>query len=245
MSIVEDLGWNLTTFTTDDVIGLAIVYLIIAVSLLTYLYAKKRWELVDSRKIVHIGVGHFVWIWWIFSAPWVMLVFFAIPFTLLLFFAMFKSNAIGKSELGNISREGHRTGLFFYALAILVLVALCFNHWMAATIGIVAMTFGDGMGSIIGRKYGRHKTINGKSFEGTMAIFTVTAIMALIMMIFYSFLVAEGISRPILLDFLVPMPLAAIIAGAFAAITEMFCCGDYDNVVVASVVTLAMMGVGL
>jgi len=245
MSLVEDLGWNLTTFTKNDVIGLAVVYLIIAVSLVVYLYAKKHWKLVDSRKIVHIGVGHFVWIWWIFSAPWVMLVFFAIPFTAILFFAMHKDNAIGKSELGEISREGHSTGLFFYALAILILVALCFNDWMAATIGIVAMTFGDGMGSVIGRKYGKHKTINGKSWEGTLTIFAVTAVMAMVMMVFYAYLNAEGICRPIVTDFILPIPVIGMIAGLFAAVTETFCDGRYDNIVVASVVTMAMMGLGL
>lgn len=244
MGWIEEVGWDRWSFGTNDVIGLIVVYAMIAAVFGLYLLAKKRWTMVDPRKIVHIGVGQFIWIWWIFSTPWVMLAFFTLPFTIILFFAMFDNNPIGRSKLGEISREGHKTGLFFYALAITILVLLCFNHWLAATIGVVAMTFGDGFGSIIGKKYGKHKTIRGKSWEGTIAVFLSTAIVSTVVIIFYSWLISQGIATSMNTTPVIDWWWTPIIAGLVACVAETVCSGDYDNIILACVVTLVMIVVG-
>ena len=229
----------------QDLIALALVYAIIIASLTISLILDKKRSSVDTRKVIHIGIGNFVFVWWMFSANWIMLVFFTIPFVVLLFFTMRKDNAIAKSKIGDISNKGHKTGLFFYAVSITILVALFFNHWVAASIGIVAMTYGDGFGSIVGKRYGRHKTINGKSVEGSFGVFFSTAIMTTVILLFYTFLVSNGYYPRGDVTALVSIWTIPFIAGIFASIAEMISPGAYDNLIIPLSVSTLMVLLGL
>ena len=230
---------------TQDYVALILVYLIIGVSLAVSAYLEKKNSRIDTRKVVHIGVGTFVFVWWMFTENWVMLIFFTIPFAIILFFAMIKGNKISESKLGEISNNGHKTGLFFYAITITVLVLICSDHWTAASIGVIAMTFGDGFGSVIGKKFGRHKIINGKSAEGTFGVFAFTAVISLILIAFYGFLASSGWYPAGVYSGIVPPYVACAVAGALAAAIEAVCNGAYDNLAVPLTVALAMALLGL
>ena len=233
--------------TTNDLVALVLVYaLIIAVLAIALLVQKRSGDKHDIRKIIHIGIGNFVFIWWMFENAWVMEAFFAIPFAIILFFAMLKDNVISKSALGDISQnKGHKTGLFLYVISIVILVALCFNeHWTAASIGIVAMTWGDGFGSVIGKRFGKHKIVKGKSVEGTLAVFAVTAIVSLILVLFLGAMPLPD-NTGIKLVACIPMWACCIIAGAVVAVTEMVAPGWIDNIVNSMAVTGVMILLGL
>lgn len=229
-----------------DYIALVLVYLIIIVSLAASKILEKKSSKIDTRKVVHIGVGNFVFVWWMFSEPWIMEVFFAVPFTIILFFAMFKNTAVGRSDLGDLARnKGHKTGLFLYALSIVILVALCFGeHWTAASIGIVAMTYGDGFGSIIGKRFGKHKLINGKSFEGSFSVFAVTVVVSLVVVAFYGYLASQGLYSGSV-DGIIPGWAACLLAGALTSIIELVTPGELDNLLNALLVAGAMVLLGL
>ncbi|MDI3483410.1 MAG: phytol kinase [Candidatus Methanomethylophilaceae archaeon] len=64
--------------------------------------------------------------------------------------------------IGQVSAEGHSMGLFFYACTITVMVLFFFEHFVAASIGIIAMTYGDGLSSLIGKRYGKREIYHGK-----------------------------------------------------------------------------------
>lgn len=123
---------------SQDVMGLVLVYAIIAVSLAVAMILERRGDR-NVRKVVHIGVGFFVFVWWMFSENWIMFVFFALPFALVLLAAMLKDNVVSESSLGDIANnQGHRTGLFLYVVSIGVMIVFFWDHWTAATVGIVA-----------------------------------------------------------------------------------------------------------
>lgn len=232
--------------TPQDLVGLALVYAIIASSLAVALVMERRGTGGDARKVVHIGVGLFVLVWWMFSENWIMLVFFTVPFAVLLFIAMFRGNAVSESRLGDLANnKGHRTGLFFYAVTITILVAFFWDHWTAATIGVVAMTFGDGFGSIVGRRYGRHRILNGKSLEGSLAVFAATALAAAFIILYYGWLTASGFYPAGGSVASVPFWAAAVIAGSISMVLEAVCPGQYDNIVTPLAVALAMIALGL
>ena len=223
-----------------------LVYAIIAVSLATALILEKRGSKADTRKIVHIGVGFFVFVWWVFSENWIMLVFFTVPFAIILFIAMLKDNAISNSKIGDIANnKGHKTGLFLYAVSITILVAFFWDHWTAATIGVVAMTWGDGIGSVVGKRFGRHKTFNGKSLEGSLGVFAATAVMTAVVLLFYGFLITSGYYPAGDATAVVPFWAVSLIAGLLATVLEAVCPGQYDNIVMPIVVALAMVLLGL
>ena len=229
-----------------DVIALALVYAIIGTSLAVALALERRGSDRDVRKVVHIGVGFFVFVWWAFSENWIMFVFFALPFAVILFVAMFRGNAVSDSKLGDIANNrGHRTGLFLYVVTIAILIVFFWDHWTAATVGVVAMTFGDGFGSIVGRRFGRHRTINGKSLEGSLGVFAATAVMASAIILLYGWLYASGLFPNGGTDPVVPFWAAAAVAGLVATVLEAVCPGQYDNIVTPVVVALTMVLLGL
>ena len=233
--------------STNDIVALVLVYILIAIVLaVALLIQKKTGDKYDIRKIIHIGIGNFVFLWWMFEHAWVMEVFFAVPFAIILFLAMLKDNKVANSTLGDISKnKGHKQGLFLYVVSIVILIALCFDaHWSAASIGIVAMTWGDGFGSIIGKKYGKHRSVNGKSIEGTLAVLLVTAAVSMVLMVFLGFMpLPEG--SGIILTASIPTWACCILAGCVVAVTETFSPGWIDNIVNCMVVTGAMILLGL
>lgn len=233
--------------TTNDIIGLVLVYALIVAALALSLVVEKYFPKIDSRKVVHIGVGNFVFVWWLFTQQWIMLAFFTIPFAIILFIAMFRGNVISESKLGELSRKGHNTGLFLYAITITVLVWLFFQNWVAASVAIVAMTYGDGFGSVIGRRWGKHKIINGKSLEGSIGVFAATTIMALIVFGMFNIVngsVINGITYVFDTGGVVPQWVAAIVAGVLASFLEAICNGDYDNFVNPIIVAFVMVALG-
>ena len=248
--------------TTNDIIGLVLVYGLIVAALVVSLIVEKKLPNIDNRKVVHIGVGNFVFVWWIFTESWVMLAFFTIPFAIILFLAMFKGNAIGKSKLGELTRKGHNTGLFLYAITITVLVLFFFRdgllssifpdlgaeHWLAASIAIMAMTYGDGFGSVVGRRIGKHKIIHGKSLEGSIGVFCATTIMACVMFALFSAvngITFNGITYLFDTEGILPWFLIAPLAGLLSAVLEALCNGDYDNFVNPIIIGLMLVALGL
>jgi phytol kinase len=230
---------------TQDYVALFLVYLIIAASLGLSMYLERKGSAADTRKVVHIGVGNFVFVWWMFTEGWIMLAFFTVPFAIILFLAMLKDNVVSRSKLGELSNKGHKTGLFFYAITITILVILCPDHWTAASIGIVAMTYGDGFGSIIGKRFGKHKTFNGKSLEGSLGVFALTAAMSAVVILFYGFLASSGWYPAGAYDAMVPAWAACLAAGALASVIEAVSKGFFDNLAVPLLVTLAMVLLGM
>ena len=232
--------------TQQDIIGLALVYLIIAASIGIAVTLEHRGSKADVRKLLHIGVGFFVFVWWMFSENWLMLVFFTVPVALILFLGMIGFKPISESKLGHIANDkGHSTGLFLYAVSITVLVAFFWDHWTAATIGVVAMTWGDGFGSIIGKRYGKHRIINGKSLEGSLGVFAATAVMTAMIVLFYGFLISSGYYPGGDATANVPLWVLAPIAGVCASIIEAICPGEYDNIVMPLAVAGVMVLLGL
>ena len=135
------------------------------------------------RKVVHIGTGQVILLaWWLQIPAWVGITasILASAVTLLSYkFPILPGiNSVGRKSLGT----------FFYALSIGILVAwfwpLQQPHF--AALGILVMTWGDGLAALIGQKFGKHPyKIGGiqKSWEGslTMALvsFTVSSLILL------------------------------------------------------------------
>ena len=232
--------------TLQDWICLALVYAVIAASLGTALFLDRRGSSIDPRKVVHMGVGAVVLLWWMFSENWIMAVFFTVPFAVIVFAAMFRGNPVSDSKMGELSNDmGHRTGLFLYVVSINILVLLFWDHWTAASVGMMAMTMGDGFGSVIGRRFGRHRILNGKSLEGSLAVFAATVLSSAFIILFYGWLTASGFYPTGDSIAVVPIWVASIIAGAVASVLEAVCPGQFDNLAIPIIVASAMVLLGL
>jgi dolichol kinase len=131
-------------------------------------------------------VGNVLFILPIFDTWWVMSLLAAAPF-IVLTFLMSPYSPI-KSIRNRMSESGHGLGLVYYSISWTVLALLFFNQPWIIAIGIAAMSYGDGMASLIGMKYGKRKynlTGDVKSFEGSAAMFLVLLVTLVIVLFYY------------------------------------------------------------
>jgi phytol kinase len=127
-----------------------------------------------SRKVVHIGTGNVILLaWWLNIPAWIGISAGVISGIIALISYKFpilpSINSVGRKSLGT----------FFYAVSIGVLIG-CFwtiNQPQYAVLGILIMTWGDGLAAVIGQSFGRHPYKIGeiqKSWEGSLTMCLVS-----------------------------------------------------------------------
>ena len=172
-----------------------------------------------TRKVVHIGSGNVILLaWWLDIPTWVGIgasVIAAFIALISYFLPILPSiNSVGRQSLGT----------FFYAISIGVLVAWFWplHQPQYAAIGILIMTWGDGMAAIMGQRFGTHGYqiwgIN-KSWEGSLTMMLV------------SFLVTSLVLGSVVGSSW-PVWLVSLIVAVFAALLEAFSKLGIDNLTV-------------
>jgi dolichol kinase len=220
-----------TLLTEGDLLGLAGVYGYVA-AVIALSWALKG-KIGNPRKLVHILTGGIVFFWWAFDTREIMAGLAAAPFVglLLLCTPMSPIKCLRDSPLGSRSAEGHQYGLVMYAASWTVLAYVLFEDLFAASIAIAAMSFGDGMGELIGRRYGRRTYLRRRTVEGSLAVFAATFIAVLVLDWFYFGVIgySGGSSPDILILF------ARSLAGMVTCL-EAVTPGQVDNLVIPLVV---------
>lgn len=176
---------DLNILNSSDFWGLMFVYEYVAILLLIsekvlYNYPK------FSRKFLHIMVGNILFILPLFDTWWVITFLAAAPF-IPLTYLMSPYSPI-KSVKDKISESGHGLGLVYYAISWTVLALLFFDKPWIIAVGIAAMSYGDGLASIVGQRYGKTKyNIFGdyKSVEGSFTMFLTLIITLSIVLLYY------------------------------------------------------------
>jgi phytol kinase len=121
------------------------------------------------RKVVHIGVGNVILLaWWLQIPTWLGVSASAL-------FSAIALLSYRISILPSIDSVGRKSlGTFFYAISFGVLIA---SFWSSqpqyAILGILVMTWGDGLAALVGQRFGQHLyKLWGiqKSLEGSLAM---------------------------------------------------------------------------
>ncbi|QLH74124.1 MAG: hypothetical protein HPY73_00770 [Methanomassiliicoccales archaeon] len=241
--------------TDGDLIGLFLVYAYVG----TMVMVASKWQFLKRtrlhRKFIHVMIGNIVLFWWIFETDWVMSLLAAAPFVpLLILFSKEGSRGdvpksklereVKNSVLAEASVDGHKLGLVYYAISWTLLAYFSFDDLMLASIGIVCMAYGDGMGGLIGKRYGRRKIHKDKSIEGTLSVFIFATLACFFVIAYYGFLSSEGYYASPIID-LPTMILVSISIAAYVAVVELYTPGEYDNLIIplTSVIILKFLGV--
>ncbi|RZM82979.1 phosphatidate cytidylyltransferase [Leptolyngbya iicbica LK] len=137
------------------------------------LYLTKSVSVEITRKIVHIGAGNVILLaWWLHTPAW-MGIAASLLFSLVALLSYWLPILPGINSVGRTS-----LGTFFYAVSIGLLTATFWEGSPEFTmLGILTMTWGDGMAAIIGQSLGRHRyTVwdMTKSWEGTSTMLLVS-----------------------------------------------------------------------
>ncbi|MDJ0702643.1 MAG: SEC59/DGK1/VTE5 family protein [Leptolyngbyaceae cyanobacterium MO_188.B28] len=122
------------------------------------------------RKIVHMGVGNVIlFAWWLNLPTWVGV-------TASSLFSAITLLSYRLPILPGLESVGRKSwGTFFYAVSIGVLIAWFWPQQRPqyAVIGILIMTWGDGLAALVGQNFGRHPYRAWgilKSWEGSSAM---------------------------------------------------------------------------
>lgn len=167
--------------TTQDWIGLGISYAY-ATGLLVLAELVRRWRGYPqdfTRKIVHVGAG--MWVFGVLALfdNWYIGI---IPFATFIGinYVLWRSRFLEAMDAPDSS-----PGTVYFALSI-TLLFLAFwrtnspdDRGFIAAAGTMAMTWGDSLAAIIGKRFGRHKyRLSGAtlSYEGSAAMFVAAAV---------------------------------------------------------------------
>ena len=123
-----------------------------------------------TRKIVHIGAGQVILLaWWLHTPTWMGI-------TASVIFSGVALLSYQLPILPGINGVGrHSLGTFFYAISIGLLTAAFWPLDLPqyAALGILVMTWGDGLAALVGQNVGRHpyKILGSqKSVEGSLTM---------------------------------------------------------------------------
>ena len=170
----------------NDFVGIAFVYIyVILLLIFTEKILSKKFP-TFSRKFLHIMTGNIAFILPIFQTREMMVFLAAGPFILFTF--LMSPHSPVKSVRGKTSEAGHGLGLVYYAIAWAILAYIFFDTKEVIAIGILAMSYGDGLASLIGIKFGKKKYQifeDVKSYVGSYSMFTFTFIMMIVALLFY------------------------------------------------------------
>jgi len=238
-----------------DVLGLILVYAYVVGMVIITDRSRFLRDRSFHRKFIHVMIGNIALFWWVFDTNYVMSLLAAVPFIPLLFiFSKYggkrekdDSKLIGDlkgSVLSTASHDGHKLGLVYYAISWALLAFFAFNDLVIASVGIVCMAYGDGMGGLVGKTFGKRKIHGNKTLEGTLAVFIFAALAIFLMINYYNLLYSMGLygTRSI------PLTISALTAvglSVYVAVVELYTPGEYDNLVIPLSTALIMFMAGI
>lgn len=208
--------------TTLDIIGLTLSFVLVfaVIGLAAVIHKYRLFSPYVTRKLIHISVAH----WWlmamfVFSNVWTAIVgpLFFIVFN----FISLKLRLIKAMEE---ERDSSNWGTVLFPVSLLVMALLCWSGiwplWIGAA-GILVLGWGDGLASLVGRRYGNKKIrlLDGrKSWAGSISLaIAASLVVGIILAIFTT------AQTPVIL-------LLALACGVVAALVELFTPLNLDNI---------------
>jgi phytol kinase len=225
--------------TNSDFIGLAASYTY-ATALLVVGEALRHCGIQPelTRKFIHIGAGMWVFGVLVLFDSWEIGV---LPFAtfILLNYLFYRYRIVGAMDTKDSS-----PGTVYFAVSVTLLFGLLWrpegpvDRAPIAVAGVMAMTWGDALAALIGRRIGRHRYRVGqseRSWEGSAAMFFTSAVAIFLVLLLLPGSSLCPHSAPV--DTLKAL-LAAIVSAASAALAEAVSPHGSDNLSVPLVAAL-------
>ncbi len=156
---------------------ISLSYILMILSISSFLSKRRNADVEFSRKFVHIFVGNWILFVPFFSELWAVLL---IPFAFIIINALsFKYRWIS-----SIEREDDSLGTVYYAIALFVLSGLGFalDRMILPLVGVLTMAYADGLAALVGKTWGKSKPFAfapEKTLLGTLVVMGVSFVIAL------------------------------------------------------------------
>ncbi len=210
--------------------GLSNLLIYFAVAVATVLGIRKFTNIYDElfRKLLHFVLLGALLVWTISFPTWwievlTVIGFVMIVYPILMFFERFKaySQTVTERKKGELKNSLVVVFLMF-ALVIVVTEGIFHDRYLALA-SLYAWGVGDAFAALIGKKYGKHKLtgrfLSGKkSLEGTLAMFLVSFVSVLIIL-----LLRGGVHPGLLV-------LTALVTAAVSAACELYTRDGLDTI---------------
>ena len=242
-----------TAGPVSDVLCAALVYAYVFIVLFVVERLYKGDQAV-GRKILHVGIGNVVFLLWLPTGPWTALVVAGsfVVFTLLITRRMQRRfldelgrdggrtllsrayrHVIARLSTISVSAAGNEFGLVYYCIAFLALAVLFYDRPIVVAAGMLPLAYGDGMGAVVGLKYGAHRyaVFDRKSIEGSLAVFAATAAALSVGLAFYGMPLAPAVGK-------------ATAIGAITALVEAVTPRGLDNLSIPAAGAIALLLLG-
>ncbi|MEH1868017.1 MAG: phosphatidate cytidylyltransferase [Nostoc sp.] len=216
---------------TNDFIGLAISY-IYAISLLVLGEGLRRLFDVKpdlTRKAIHIGAGMWVFgVLRLFNHWEIGIIPFATFIGLNYLFYRYRF-------IGAMDTQDSSPGTVYFALSVTLLFGLLWrpdgpvDSVAIAVAGIMAMTWGDALAALIGRRFGQHKYQVGnsvRSWEGSAVMFVASAVVIFLVLLLLPGSSLSPLGTPLSLGLAL---LTAVVAATCATLAEAVSPHGTDN----------------
>lgn len=197
---------------------IASLILVVGAILLAEFFSKRKIITQEStRKLIHIGVSN----WWfififMFDNFWMAII---MP-VIFIFFNLisYKKNLV--KSMGN--KKMNRMGTVYYPVSLLLAVIYAFvlDDKIIPGIGILILGYGDGLAAVIGNKYKSKVIVDFKTVYGTLTMFIASFVVSFVMLLIF-----KNISIPYAL-------LISLVLASFATVFELFSPYGLDNLTV-------------
>jgi len=190
-----------------------------------------------ARDLLHVGAGVWIvgWPWWKGALAPLLLVWTVFALAAALPIVMSRVRMLQKAH-DSVAGEGERwAGIVAYAasMAALSTLALGLHQVAPSAFAVAALCAGDGLGGLVGRRFGRRRFrlpwSKAKTWEGTAAVFLFSALGIV--------LAQAALSLPVRWE-------AAALLGAVSAAAEAVAPRASDNVVVPAAVAVVALLLG-
>ncbi|MDZ7264837.1 MAG: hypothetical protein ONB16_09660 [candidate division KSB1 bacterium] len=210
----------------NDVLGLILSFAFVFLMILLATLIQKLFKLSNdfSRKIIHIAVGNWVFIALYYFTDWYIAIIGPVAFILINFLS-YKFTIFKAMEL-----EEKNPGTIYYPISLAICTLFTYAQkplLILPYLGIMAMTWGDGMAAVIGKKWPIRELRPRKSLGGSAAFFIFTLAACLV----YLALEAKHLTSSQMLGF-------AIMAALIGVVIELFSPKNLDNLTVPIILGL-------
>ncbi|MGV0101865.1 Phosphatidate cytidylyltransferase [Nostoc sp. DSM 114160] len=216
---------------TNHFIGLAISY-VYAISLLVIGEGLRRLLGVKpdlTRKVIHIGAGMWTFGVLLLFKNWEIGI---IPFATFigLNYLFYRYRIIGAMDTQDSS-----PGTVYFAISVTLLFGLLWrpdgpvDSVAIAVAGIMAMTWGDALAALIGKRFGQHKYQVGssvRSWEGSAAMFITSTVVIFLVLLLLPGSLLSPLAKPLSFGWAL---LTAVVTATFATLAEAVSPHGTDN----------------
>jgi phytol kinase len=182
-----------------------------------------------TRKVIHIGAGMWVFgILWLFNNWKIGIIPFATFIGLNYLFYRYRF-------IGAMDSEDSSPGTIYFAVSVTLLFGLLWrpdgpvDNVPIAVAGVMAMTWGDALAALIGKRFGKHKYQVGnsvRSWEGSAAMFVASTVAMFLVLLLLPSSSLSLLATPHSIEWSF---LVAVISAIFATLAEAVSPHGTDN----------------